>query len=67
MRSKDCEFVSTGDEIAYSGAQAVARVQCWKSFLPSCPHASFPSFPVKWFRTDGTTTFVFSDSLDLTC
>ena len=46
---------------------------CWKSFFPSPPPPPplsshfFSPFPAKCFRTDGTTTFVFSDSLDSTC
>lgn len=37
-----------------------------KSFSPP-PALTYPSSPAKWFGTDGTTTFDFSDSLDLTC
>lgn len=37
--------------------------QCWKSLSSHL----FSPFPAKWCRTDGTPTFVFSDSLDLTC
>ncbi len=38
-----------------------------KASFPPLPSHFFSPFPAKWFRTDGTTTFVFSDSLDSTC
>lgn len=38
-----------------------------KTVFPLLSSHLFSSFPAKKFRTDGTTTLVFSNSLDLTC
>lgn len=52
-------------------AQAVVKVQFILLVQKKPPlllsSHFFSSFPAKCFRTDGTTTFVFSDSLDSTC